>query len=109
MRCLARFAASVAVLSVWITFPLWQSIGYPLRMARQATRKATGSGMVFDFRCAKLVQCPTRQPAPKPGINGFVAQSEKARRGARALQTFETALQPRKRGSRIRHNVPIMF
>ena len=36
MRCLARFDAALAVLSVWIAFPLEQSISVPGEQPRQA-------------------------------------------------------------------------
>ncbi|MBK9588675.1 MAG: hypothetical protein IPO50_08980 [Sphingomonadales bacterium] len=65
--------------------------------------------MVIDFCGTKLVKRPARQPAPEPDINRIASERKKARPAARAFQTFETALQPRKRGRRIRHYVPIMF
>ena len=75
----------------------------------QHQRKAAGRGMVFGFRGAQFVKRTARQPAPEPCIDSVVPERKKTRPATRALQAFETALQPRERDKRIGHDVPILF
>lgn len=77
----------------------------------QHQREPAGSGMILGFSSAEFMERTTRQPTPKPRIDGCTAKGKKrsSYTGAGSLQTFETALQLREQGRRIRHNVPIMF